>query len=143
MIDLENTLFNIVATELRNNHQDIVVYGEYVAEPASFPCVNMWESGNSVNAMYEDTSALDDYVNVTYAIQVYTNTPTKKLDAKAIANEIDTIMTRYRFRRSLFSQVPNIDRTIYRIEMRYSGIVKRTDYTPTVSGDTVFNIFSQ
>lgn len=142
MIDLENTLFNIVATELRANHDDIVVYGEYVAEPASFPCVNMWESGNSVNAMYEDTSALDDYVNVTYAIQVYTNTPTKKLDAKAIANEIDAIMTRYRFRRSLFSQMPNIDRTIYRIEMRYSGIVKRTDFA-TDSGDTFFQVYTQ
>lgn len=142
MIDLENTLFNIVATELRTNHDGIAVYGEYVAEPASFPCVNMWESGNSVNAMYEDTSALDDYVNVTYAIQVYTNTPTKKLDAKAIANEIDTIMTRYRFRRSLFSQVPNIDRTIYRIEMRYSGIVKRTDFA-TDSGDTFFQVYAQ
>ena len=142
MIDLENTLFNIVATELRTSHPKIAVYGEYVAEPASFPCVNMWESNNSVDMMREDTSALDNYVNVTYTIQVYTNTPTKKLDAKSLANEIDTIMTRYRFRRSLFSQVPNIDRTIYRIEMRYSGIVKRTDY-PTDDGDTLFNIFAR
>lgn len=143
MIDLENTIFNIVATELRTSHPGIAVYGEYVEEPASFPCVNMWESNNSVAVQHEDTSALDDYVNVTYTVQVFTNTPTKKLDAKTIAEEIDTIMTTFRFRRNLLSQVPNIDRTIYRIELRYSGIVKRTDYTPTVSGDTVFNIFAR
>lgn len=128
MIDLENTLFNAVATQLRTNHDGIKVYGEYVAEPASFPCVNMWESANSVWAEGEDNSSIDDYVNVTYTIQVFTNSTTKKADAKALAEEIDTIMTTYRFRRILLQQVPNIDRTIYRIELRYSGLVKRTDF---------------
>ena len=143
MIDIETTIFNKVATTLRTNHDGIAVYGEYVAEPASFPCVNMWESNNSVDMMHEDTSALDDYVNVTYTVQIFTNSSTKKLDAKELADEIDGIMTEFRFRRNLLSQVPNIDRTIYRIELRYSGIVKRTDYVPTVSGDTVFNIFAR
>lgn len=143
MIDIENTVFNAVATELRTSHPGIAVYGEYVAEPASFPCVNMWESNNSVAMQHEDTSALDDYVNVTYTVQVYTNTPTKKLDAKNIAEEIDTIMTTFRFRRNLLSQVPNIDRTIYRIELRYSGIVKRTDFQATESGDTLFQVFTR
>lgn len=143
MIDLENTIFNIVASSLRQNHPGIAVYGEYVAEPASFPCVNMWESNNAVEERHEDTSALDNYVRVQYTVQVFTNTPTKKLDAKTIAEEIDTIMTTFRFRRNLLSQVPNIDRTIYRIELRYSGIVKRTDYTPTVSGDTLFQVFAR
>lgn len=143
MIDIENTVFNTVAEELRTSHPGILVYGEYVAEPASFPCVNMWESNNSVAVQHEDTSALDDYVNVTYTVQVFTNTPTKKLDAKAIAEEIDTIMTTFRFRRNLLSQVPNIDRTIYRIELRYSGIVKRTDFQATESGDTLFQVFAR
>lgn len=143
MIDLENTIFNTVATVLRTDYPGIAVYGEYVAEPASFPCVNMWESDNSVEERYEDTSALDDYVRVTYTVQVFTNSSTKKLDAKAIAETVDTIMTTFRFRRFLFSQVPNIDRTIYRIELRYSGIVKRTDFQATESGDTLFQVFTR
>ena len=143
MIDLENTIFNTVATQLRTDYPGIAVYGECVAEPASFPCVNMWESNNSVEERYEDTSALDDYVRVTYTVQVFTNSPTKKLDAKAIAETVDNIMTTHRFRRFLSSQVPNIDRTIYRIELRYSGIVKRTDFQATESGDTFYQVYAR
>ena len=139
MIDLENTLFNAVATSLRQNHDGISVYGEYVAEPATFPCVNMWESANSVWAEGEDTSSLDDYVNVTYTIQVFTNTQTKKADAKELAHEIDAIMTHYCFRRILLQQVPNIDRTIYRIELRYSGLIKRTDFG--TQGNTIYRVY--
>lgn len=143
MIDIETTVFNKVATVLREKYEGIKVYGEYVAEPALFPCVNMWESNNAVNVQHEDTSALDNYVNVTYTIQVFTNSPTKKLDGKAIAQDIDAIMTEFRLRRSLFSQVPNIDRTIYRIEMRYTGIVKRTDFPPTEDGDEFYQIYTR
>ena len=139
MIDLENTIFDRVATQLRTNHPDIKVYGEDVAEPASFPCVNMWESSNSVWAEGESNTSLDDYVNVTYTIQVFTNTPTKKADGKALANEIDGIMLGLRFRRTLLQQVPNIDRTIYRIELRYSGLIKRTDFGD--ADTTIFNIY--
>lgn len=128
MIDIENTMFNAVATALRTAHNGIKVYGEYVAEPASFPCVNMWESSNNIYAERESTSSIDDYANVGFTIQVFTNSTTKKQDAKALANEIDAIMTRYRFRRVLMQQIPNIDRTIYRIELRYTGTVKRTDF---------------
>ena len=138
MIDLENTIFDRVATQLRTHH-DIKVYGEYVAEPASFPCVNMWESSNSVWAEGESNTSLDDYVNVTYTIQVFTNTPTKKADGKALANEIDDIMLGLRFRRTLLQQVPNIDRTIYRIELRYTGLIKRTDFGD--ADTTIFNIY--
>ena len=137
MIDIENVMFNKVATQLRTNHEGIKVYGEYVAEPASFPCVNMWQSSNNIYAERESTSSIDDYANVGFTIQVFTNSTTKKQDAKALANEIDEIMTRYRFRRVLMQQIPNIDRTIYRIELRYTGTVKRTDFG---TGDNEFYI---
>lgn len=139
MIDIENVVFNAVATPLRLHHSDITIYGEYVAEPAKFPCVNMWESANSVWAEGESNTSLDDYVNVTYTIQIFTNSQTKKADAKALANEIDGIMTNMRFRRILLQQVPNIDRTIYRIEMRYSGLVNRTDFG--TDNNTIFRVY--
>lgn len=139
MIDIENTLFDAVATQLRTNHEGIKVYGEYVAEPASFPCVNMWENSNNVYAQLESNTSLDDYVNVGYTIQIFTNTQTKKEDGKALAHEIDDIMLRYRFRRVLMQQIPNIDRTIYRIELRYTGTVKRTDYGD--ENTTIYNVY--
>ena len=141
MIDIENVMFNKVATQLRTNHEGIKVYGEYVAEPASFPCVNMWESSNNVYAERESNTSLDDYVNVGYTIQVFTNSTTKKADAKAIAHEIDDVMVLHRFRRVLMQQIPNIDRTIYRIELRYTGTVKRTDFG--TGKDTIFQVYAR
>ena len=143
MIDIENTVFNTVASALRTAYPGIKVYGEYVPEDASFPCVCLWESENSIVAEREDTSDLDNYVNVSYSVQVFTNTPTKKLDGKEIAKFIDDIMVGLRFRRSLMSQVPNVDRTIYRYELRYTGIVKRTDFQATESGDTLYQIYTR
>ena len=141
MIDIENVMFNKVATQLRANHRGISVYSEYVAEPASFPCVNMWESSNNIYAERESNTSLDDYANVGYTIQIFTNSPTRKSDAKAIAHEIDDIMVLHRFRRVLFQQIPNIDRTVYRIELRYTGTVKRTDFG--TDEDTIFQVYAR
>ena len=141
MIDIENTLFNAVATALRTEYEGIKVYGEYVAEPASFPTVNMWENSNAIWSGGESNTSLDDYANVGYTIQVFTNSSTKKLQGKEIANFIDNIMTGFRFRRTLMQQVPNIDRTIYRIELRYTGTVKRTDFDPTEEGNVFYQVF--
>ena len=141
MIDIESTVFNTVATALRARYPDIKVYGEYVPEDASFPCVCLWESDNAIVAQHEDNTSLDNYVTVSYSVQVFTNSPTKKLDGKAIAKDVDDIMTRLRFRRAMMSQVPNMERTIYRYELRYTGTVKRTDFQPTEDGDTFFIIY--
>jgi hypothetical protein len=60
-----------------------------------------------------------------YEINVYTNdSQGKKTKAKSIANVIDGQMSLMHFTRKFRSQTPNVDRTIYRITMRYSAVVR-------------------
>ena len=60
-----------------------------------------------------------------YEINVYSNKGnTKKSQAKEISNMIDGMMTDMLFTRTFRGQTPNIDRSIYRITMRYQAVVR-------------------
>ena len=50
MIDIENSVFNTVAstlrTELLSTYPKMKIYGEYVEYPEDFPCVSLWCTDN-------------------------------------------------------------------------------------------------
>lgn len=124
MIDIENIIFTEVATAVRAAYSGASVYGEYVETPASFPCVTVVEADNSVLQSARDLSGVEHYAQIMYEINVYTNDGTgKKSKAKDIARVIDDVMTARLFTRTFRGQTPNIDRTVYRITMRYSAVV--------------------
>lgn len=126
MIDVENIIFTRLAQRLREEFSGISVYGEYVEVPAGFPCVTIVEADNRVLERMRDLSGVENYAQVMYEINVYTNDATaKKSKAKSIASVIDDEMAAMWFTRTFRGQTPNIDRTIYRITMRYSGVVSK------------------
>ena len=125
MIDIENIIFTALATALRTQYPGISVYGEYVEVPASFPCVTIIEADNKVYNRTRDLDGVEHDVEVMYEINVYTNdTNGKKSKAKEIASLIDTEMTGMLFTRTFRGQTPNIDRSIYRVTMRYRAVVR-------------------
>ena len=125
MIDVENIIFTTLATALRTAYTGIKVYGEYVETPAGFPCVTIVEADNAVYAPTRDLSGVEHHAEVMYEINIYTNKgDSKKSDAKKIAQTIDTLMGGMLFTRTFRGQTPNIDRTIYRITLRYKGVVR-------------------
>ena len=125
MIDIENAIFTQVATALRTQFQGIKVYGEFIETPASFPCVTIVEADNQVLKYTRDLSGVEHYAKVMYEINVYSNKENgKKSECKSISNYIDSIMTGLLFTRTYHGQTPNIDRTIYRITMRYEAVVR-------------------
>lgn len=125
MIDIENIVFTRLSAAIRSAFRDATVYGEYVEAPASFPCVVIVEADNSVLERTRTLDNTENYAQVMYEINVYTNdSQGKKTKAKSIANVIDGQMSLMHFTRKFRSQTPNIDRTIYRITMRYSAVVR-------------------
>lgn len=125
MIDVENIIFTQLATALRAAYRDISVYGEFVEVPASFPCVTIVEADNQVLQYTRDLSGVEHYAKIMYEINVYSNKASgKKSEAKEISNMIDGLMTDMLFTRTFRGQTPNIDRTIYRITLRYEGVVR-------------------
>lgn len=129
MIDIENDVFNAVATALREEHTGITVVGEYVETPARFPAVTLVEADNRVARSWRTCEKMENAVNVMYELNVYSNKSSgKKAEAKKIASTADEVMASLGFMRDFREQVPNLkDSTIYRIVCRYSGMVIPND----------------
>ena len=129
MIDIENEVFNRVATQVREQFPDIFMTGEYVNSPPSFPAASLVEMDNSIREDTIDSGSNENYVNVMYEVNVYSNKATgKKSECKAIMALLDNEMTAMGFARVSITPVPNeYDSTIYRMVARYKAAVS-TDH---------------
>lgn len=125
MIDIENEVFNRVATRVREQFPDIFMVGEYVSSPSSFPAVSLTEMDNAIRETTIDSGSNENHVNVMYEVNVYSNKTTgKKSECKSILALIDEEMTAMGFVRSTLTPVPNeYDSTIYRMVARYRAAV--------------------
>ena len=124
MINVENEIYTIVATALREQFPGVFVSGEYVTAPASFPAVTLIESDNYVDVSMS-TLNIENAVNVMYSLSVYSNKRNgKKEEAKKISDFADEQMKSLGFTRISRTQVPNLaDATIYRLESRYEAVI--------------------
>lgn len=125
MIDIENAVFNRVATRVREVFPDIFMTGEYVKSPPSFPAASLMEMDNSTRTETIDSGSNENHANVMYEVNVYSNkTAGKKTECKAIIALIDEEMLAMGFSRSTLTPVPNEnDSTIYRMVGRYRAAV--------------------
>ena len=139
MIDIENIVLNTVYEALKAEYPNITFYGEYVEAPASFPCVCLVEDDNSTYQASQDTSLQENNAELLYTLNVYSNKQIgKKAEAKKIANMADMVMQNMKFTRTMLSQIPNVDRSIYRVTARYSAVVAKG----TEDGEnTVFQMY--
>lgn len=127
MIDIENEVFNAVATDVRAEYPDIYMVGEYVKTPPKFPCVSLVEMDNQSYQRTEDSSSSENHVSVMYEVNIYSNkTVGKKMECKAIAALIDERMLALGFARTMLQPIPNLDdATIYRMVGRYSAVISK------------------
>lgn len=124
MIDIENLVCDKVFRAVNAVYSDAVCYSEYVEVPAAFPCVTLYEADNRTYRSSDDDQLADHQVHVMYECNVYSDKSNgKKAEAKAIADIVDETMQSMKFTRSMRSQIPNQDRTIYRVTMRFEAVV--------------------
>lgn len=124
MIDIENDVFNAVAAKVRAAYPKIYMVGEYVKSPSQFPCVSLVEVDNQVWKNARTTSEIENFAQVMYTVEVFTNdTKGKKAKCKEIIACVDDAMKHLGFTRTLMTPVPNEeDATIYRMVGRYRAI---------------------
>ena len=127
MIDIENDIFNAVATVVRDKYPDIYMVGEYVKTPLKFPFISLVEMDNQSYQRTEDSGSSENHASVMYEVNVYSNkTVGKKTECKAIAALIDEQMLALGFARTMLQPIPNLDdATIYRMVGRYSAIISK------------------
>lgn len=125
MIDVENAVFNAVATNVKESFPDIFMVGEYVMSPPSFPAGSLVEMDNSNRTDTIDSGSNENHANVMYEANVYSNKTTgKKSECKAIMSLIDESMMGMGFERVTMTPVPNeYDSTIYRMVARYKATI--------------------
>ena len=123
MIDIENLVYTNVRNAVKAFNADISVSGTYADVPSAIPHVSIEETDNASVASALSTSDREYAVNLTYTANIYTNTATAKSDAKAIAEVVNDAFTDMGFVRSMKQEMPNIDRTIYRLILRFQGTV--------------------
>ena len=127
MIDIENEVFNSIATALRAKHDPISLYGEYVPSPATYPTVFIEELDNYALERTQDSGSLENHAGLMYEINVFSNLMVgKKAQAKSIFKDIDAVMAGLGFTRTVKTAIPNLENaTIYRMVGRYKAVVSK------------------
>ena len=127
MIDIENEVFNTVATVVRAEYPKIHMVGEYIKSAPKFPCVSLVEMDNQSYQRTEDSGSSENHASVMYEVNVYSNkTVGKKSECKAIIALIDEQMLALGFARTMLQPIPNMDdATIYRMTGRYSAVISK------------------
>ena len=130
MINVENEIFNIVATAVRTAYPGAFVVGEYVKSPSRFPCVSVVEIDNTAYDNTQTSGCLENHADITYEINIYSNKISgKKSECKEIASLLDNEFATLGFSRTMLQPIPNMDdATIYRMTGRYRGVVSKDKY---------------
>lgn len=123
MIDIENYVYTQVRNAVKAANSNVSLSSLYIDVPSSMPHVSVEETDSYTPSGTISTSDREYAANVTYTVKIYTNTTTAKTDAKAIATVVNDTFTGMGFVRSMKQEMPNIDRTIYRLIMRFQGTV--------------------
>ncbi len=140
MIDIENMVFDTISKAVKAEYPNAAVYGEYVDIPAAFPCVTLVEEDNTVYRKTQDEEEREHHATLMYTINIYCNKANgKRAEAKAIAKIVDDAMQSLKFTRTVKNQIPNADRSIYRMILRYTAVVAE-GYTST-GGNTVYQMY--
>lgn len=127
MIDIEEEVFGIVATKVREQYPKIFMVGEYVKAPPSFPCASLVQMDNHHDVSTQTTDCMENHADVMFELNVYSNkNKGKKAECKAIAVLIDSELARLGFTRTMLNPIPNMDSaTIYRMIGRYTAKVSK------------------
>lgn len=123
MIDIESYVYSKVVDAITAASITADISGVYVESPEAFPHISIEETSNVNRLDCMGIAASEIKADLLYTINIYTNTATKKADAKRIASVVDTAMLGMGFRRSFSGNLPNLERTIYRLTLHYVGTV--------------------
>lgn len=129
MIDIENAVFDTVATAFDLAYPNGSRYGEPIDAPAVFPCMTLVEIDNyAYERSFTDVPTEND-AWVVYEVNVYSNLQTgAKQQCRAIMNLVDASMQDLGFQRTMCSPTRNSAAGIYRLTARYRGVVSKDYY---------------
>lgn len=134
MIDVSNLVVRVVKESL-SEFPDVKVYSNFIDETEKLPAVTVYEVSNEIDKRTMDSDGAEHYANVVYEVAVYTDNSNGKQLAKKMFTTINDALVSINFVRSFKGELPNIDRTVFRILGRYEARVSED----IARGDDVIN----
>lgn len=129
MIDIFNEVYTLLYNDLASYDSSIDVSGVYKNVPPIYPCVSLEEIENSVYQNGMDDMEIENFANVEYEVNIYTQGATnKKSKADGIAERVDALMSSIGLVRQTRNILQDASETTYRIVIRYAGVVSK-DHT--------------
>lgn len=137
MICAENMVYTAIYDAVIAYDPTADVDSVYVEVPAAFPHVSCVEVDNATYKLTSDLDRRENHARVLYQIDIYSNKlKTAKSECKAILAVVDETMLGLGFTRISASQLPNVDRSLYRMTARYEAVVGET--TDSQGNKTVY-----
>ena len=128
MIEMSNEMFTLLVNTLNDYDANIKTDSVYTNKPSEYPFVSLEEIDNRVYEQGSDCCETENFAEIDYEINIYTKGDSKKSKADDIAQTVDTLFNQYGFVRQFRNPIQSGDETIYRIVMRYRGVVSK-DHT--------------
>lgn len=101
MIDVENHVIDGISEMLTGKFPGVRILSSHVRAPSEFPCVMIYESGNSTLEKTRGIDGTERHAEIRFTVEVHTNDRSgKKQRAKEISNAIDSEMQRIGFFRA-------------------------------------------
>lgn len=121
VLDIEPYVINTVTTRLESDFSGILVSGEFIRQPSSFPFVAIVEEDNYMTQIHMDSSDTEKFTTVVYEVNVFSDKPNgKRRQCREIMKAIDEEMYKMNFRKLSSYPSPNIENaSIYRLTARY------------------------
>lgn len=139
MIDIANVILRIVKEAVQAEYPNCDVLSYNPDTISKFPCVTVVEKDNSVYRRSQDNTSSENHAELVFEVQAYSNnTEGKKQEAKKLLSLADEAMLSNNFTRTLKSELPNADRSVYRLYASYTAIVAQS---VEINGDTVHQIY--
>jgi len=125
MINIFNELYTNLVEELISYDNSITTSSVYTNMPAKYPFVSFEEIDNSVYQNGGDCCEIENYAYIDFEVNIYTRNSNKKSKGDSIAEVVDTLMKSKGFTRITRNILQDNNETIYRIVMRYEGVVSK------------------
>lgn len=139
MIDIANVILREVKEAVQTVYTDCNCISYNPDTISTYPCVTVVEKDNYTYTASQDDSSSENHATVVFEVQVYSNNSQgKREEAKKILNLADEAMLKCNFTRTVKSELPNVDRSVYRLYARYRAVVARST---DINGNTVHQVY--
>ena len=125
MIDIFNETFTALVGALADYDESIKTSSVYTNMPTEFPFVSMEEVGNDVYQNGMDDEEIENFADIDFEINIYTQDTLRKSKANEILQVVDTFFKELGFIRMSKNNIQDNSGTTYRIVIRYSAVVSK------------------